>query len=128
MIRPLALAAALACLATPLAAQDPITRTEISRSDLEGDPAREVVISDLVIAPGAYVPKHVHPGSERMVVIEGGPVTLPNGAKADFPAGMAQHFERGMVHAGITNSGDTPIRLITVHVVDKGVPMTVAAE
>jgi len=42
--------------------------------------------------------------------------------------GMVQHFERGIVHAGITNSGDAPIRLITVHVVDKGVPITVVAE
>ena len=72
MIRPLALAAALACLATPLAAQTPITRTELGRTGLEAVPGMEVVIADLTIAPGAYVPKHAHHGSERRVGIEGG--------------------------------------------------------
>ena len=128
MIRPLALAAALACLAAPLAAQDPITRAELSRTDLEAAPGMEVIIADLTIAPGAYVPKHTHHGSERLVVIEGGPVTLPDGAVAEFAPGMVQHFGRGVVHAGITNSGDTPIRLITVHIVDKGQPLNVPAE
>jgi hypothetical protein len=61
-------------------------------------------------------------------VIEGGPVTLPTGATAEFAPGMVQHFERGVVHAGITNSGDTPIRLITVHIVDKSQPLNVPAE
>jgi quercetin dioxygenase-like cupin family protein len=128
MSLPLTLAAALACLAAPLAAQDPVTRAELSRTDLEGDPAREVIIADLSIAPGAYVPKHTRPGSERLVVIEGDLVTLPNGASAEFAPGMIQHFERGMVHAGITNSGDTPIRLITVHIVEKGQPQNVPVE
>ena len=88
----------------------------------------EVIIADLTIAPGAYVPKHTRHGSERLVVLEGGPVTLPNGATAEFAPGMVQHFERGVVHAGITNSGDAPIRLITVHIVDKGQPLNVPAE
>ena len=61
-------------------------------------------------------------------MLEGGPVTLPDGASAEFAPGMVQHFERGVVHAGITNSGDTPIRLITVHIVDKGKPLNVPAE
>jgi quercetin dioxygenase-like cupin family protein len=88
----------------------------------------EVIIADLSIAPGAYVPKHAHHGSERLVVIEGGPVTLADGVAADFAPGMTRHFERGIVHAGITNSGDAPIRLITVHIVDKGQPLNVPAE
>jgi hypothetical protein len=61
-------------------------------------------------------------------VLEGGPVTLPDGASAEFAPGMVQHFERGVVHAGVTNSGDAPIRLITVHIVDKGKPLNVSAE
>ena len=128
MIRPIALAAALACLATPLAAQTPITRTELGRTGLETAPGMEVVIADLTIAPGAHVPKHTRHGSQRRVGIEGGPVALPDGATAEFVPGRIEHFERGVVHAGITNSGDAPIGLITVHIVDKGQPLNLPAE
>ena len=43
-----------------LAAQDPITRAELSRTDLEGAPGMEAVIADLTIAPRAPASRNTH--------------------------------------------------------------------
>jgi hypothetical protein len=43
------------------------------------------------------------------------------------PAGQAGVNVRDVPHAGYKVVGDKPLKLLTVHIVDKGKPMTVPA-
>jgi hypothetical protein len=42
-----------------------------------------------------------------------------------IPTGAANINARDVPHAGFKVAGDTPIKFLTVHIVDKGKPMTV---
>src|SRR6187399_2942308 len=52
---------------------------EVLRSTLAGTPGVEVIISDVVIPPGAQVPRHYHPGEEFLYVIEGSAIHIEQG-------------------------------------------------
>lgn len=122
------LIAALA-VAGPLAAEDArLSRTVLQEKPLTGADEMVVVVSKLVIEPGGRVPLHSHPGDEHAVVIRGGQVLLPDGKEVPFADGMALFFEAGSVHGGVTNAGDTPIELVTTHVVLANEPFQSLAE
>ena len=108
---------------TPVLAQDGVTRTEIKRSDLTGTEGTEVIMATIEARPGAKMPRHIHHGDEFLYVIEGGTVQPPGKDPITFKSGQAIHFPRGVAHGGFTVIGDTPIRALTVHVVDKGKPL-----
>ena len=99
-------------------------RTELKRGDLTGT-NMEVVVTVFELPPGASVPLHTHPGEEAVYVIEGANVIGPDGKEVTLATGAAIINVRDVPHAGIKIVGDTPIKLLTVHVVDKGKPMTV---
>ena len=124
----LALAAALLCLgAAPLLAEG-LERTEIRRVPAPGSTSHEVVVSRLEIAPGGMIPRHTHPGDEHMVILEGGPMLAGNGKTIPFAAGDTAHFPQGLVHGGLTNTGETALVALTTHIVEIGKPLTVPAE
>jgi quercetin dioxygenase-like cupin family protein len=101
-----------------------IKGTELKRGDLTGT-NMEIVVGIYEIPPGASIPLHTHPGEEAYYVIEGGKITLPDGKEVTVPDGAADINVRDVPHAGIKVVGDKPIKLLTVHIVDKGKPMMV---
>ena len=53
------------------AQQEPIKRTVLLKSDLEGIEGKEGVLFLAELAPGAVGGKHYHPGTELFYVLEG---------------------------------------------------------
>jgi quercetin dioxygenase-like cupin family protein len=110
-------------LALPASAQNAVGRQEISRVDLTGAPGMEVVTSIGEYPKGEWLVKHLHHGIESAYVIQGGWVQAPGKEPMELKTGTALLNLRDAVHAGFVVVSDTPIKLFTVHVVDKGKPL-----
>jgi quercetin dioxygenase-like cupin family protein len=94
-------------------------RTVLKRSDLTGT-NMEIIVSVLEVPPGVAIAKHTHPGEEAVYVLEGATLQFPDGSEVSRPAGEAGVNVRDIPHAGYKVVGDRPLRLLTVHIVDKG--------
>jgi quercetin dioxygenase-like cupin family protein len=101
-------------------------RTELKRADLTGTD-KEIIIAILEVPPGSSIAKHTHPGEEAVYVLEGATLQMPDGKEITRPAGQAGVNVRDVPHAGYKVIGDKTLKLLTVHIVDKGKPMTVPA-
>jgi quercetin dioxygenase-like cupin family protein len=101
-------------------------RTELKRADLNGT-NMEIIIAVLEVPPGSSVDRHTHPGEEAVYVLEGATLQMPDGNQIARPAGQAGVNVRDVPHAGYKVVGDKTLKLLTVHIVDKGKPMTVPA-
>ena len=113
-------------LATGIVAQtynDSPQRVEQKRVDLSGAPGMEVVTSLSEYKPGDGIDLHHHHGIEALYVIQGGTIQLPGKDPMPFPGGVAGMNLRDVKHGGIKVTGDTSIKLFTVHIVDKGKPL-----
>jgi quercetin dioxygenase-like cupin family protein len=121
MIASLALGASLQALAQD--ANDSPQRREQKRADLAGAPGMEVISSVAEYKPGESVPLHLHHGIESGYVLQGAMIQPPSGAPVMLATGATLMNQRGVVHAGFKVLGDTPLRLFTVHIVDKGKPL-----
>jgi len=106
-----------------LHAQGGTNRVELRKADLTGTGGTEVIMATLEIEPGGMVPRHFHHGDEFLYVLEGGAFQAPGQDPASFPAGATLHFPREAPHGGFTVIGDTALKVLTVHVVDKGKPL-----
>ncbi len=102
-------------------------RTVLKRSDLTGT-NMEIIVAVLEVPPGVNIAKHSHPGEEAVYVLEGATLQFPDGREMSRPAGEAGVNVRDIPHAGYKVVGDKPLKLLTVHIVDKGKPMTVPAQ
>ncbi len=109
--------------AAPIWAQDLAGRKELRRTDLEGAPGMEVVLSLVELKPGDEMPSHFHHGVETGYVLEGGLVEMPGKPASAMEPGTPILNERGVAHGGFRVVGDKTIKLLTVHVVDKGKPL-----
>jgi len=110
---------ALICTAQ---AQDPADRKELKRSDLTGT-NMEVVISISETKPGEALARHIHHGEEAFYVLEGATAELPDGKQISLATGAAAINVREVAHGGFKIVGDKTLKLLTVHVVDKGKPL-----
>ena len=110
-------------MAAPGAAQDSAARKELRRADLSGAPGMEVVLSISEYKPGDSINLHFHHGVEAGYVLEGGRVQVPGKDATDLPTGNPIMNLRDVNHGGWKNVGTTTIKLVTVHVVDKGKPL-----
>lgn len=110
-------------VAMPALAQDGMTRTILNRADLAGAPGMEVISSILEVQPGATVPRHFHNGIETGNVLEGALIQLPGKAPQMMGAGTPIWNPQGVMHGGFKVVGDKPLKLHTVHVVDKNKPL-----
>ncbi len=97
-------------------------RKELTRADLTGTPM-EIITSISELKPGDTLPRHIHHGEEAAYVLEGGTIELPDGKQVPFPAGKAIINARDVPHAGFKIVGDQTVKLLTVHIVDKGKPL-----
>jgi len=103
-------------------AQDSPFRKELKRADLTGT-NMEVVTSISEYKPGDTSTLHFHHGEETFYVLEGGTIELPDGKQVPFPAGVANITVRNAPHGAFKVVGDKTIKLLTVHIVDKGKPL-----
>jgi quercetin dioxygenase-like cupin family protein len=116
-------AAATAIALTGLAhAQDSKNRVELKRGNLTGT-NMEIIISTAEYPPGEFLPRHIHHGEEALYVLQGGTVETPDGKQIQLVTGSAGINARDIPHAGFKVVGDKPLKLITVHIVDKGAPL-----
>jgi quercetin dioxygenase-like cupin family protein len=115
-------AALLACATAPLHAAE-AQRTELRREDLSGAPGMEVVLSISELKPGDTLSEHFHHGIEAGYVLEGGMVESPGRAPFAMVTGNAVMNLRDVTHAGFKVVGDKTIKLLLVHIVDKGKPL-----
>jgi quercetin dioxygenase-like cupin family protein len=110
-------------IALPALAQDGQTRTILDRADLAGAPGMEVISSILEVQPGATVARHFHNGIETGRVLEGGLIQYPGKEPHMLPSGAPIWNLAGVFHGGFKIVGDKPVKLYTVHVVDKSKPL-----
>jgi len=113
-------------LVTGLVAQtstDSPNRTEQKRTDLSGSPGMEVIASIVEFKPGESGELHFHHGVEAAYIIQGSLVQPPGKDPAMLATGATILNLRDVRHGGFKIVGDTPLKLFTVHVVDKGKPL-----
>lgn len=113
-------------LATGLVAQtfsDSPQRVELKRADLSGAPGMEVIASTAEYKAGESIDRHLHHGVEVAYVLQGATVQAPGKDPSAIPTGATLLNLRDVQHAGFKVVGDTPLKLFTVHVVDKGQPL-----
>jgi quercetin dioxygenase-like cupin family protein len=106
-----------------LYAQQEIKRNVLQHTDLTGVPGTEVYMTLIEAPPGSSFAPHVHHGDEFTYVLDGA-ILLDVAGKptATVKAGDTIHVERETVHGGKV-AGDTPLKLLAVHIVDKGKPL-----
>ena len=113
-------------LAAGLVAQtnsDSPQRVELKRSDLSGAPGMEVIASVAEYKTGEVIDLHLHHGIEAGYVLQGSMVQSPGKDPAPLPTGASLLNLRDVKHGGFKVVGDTPLKLFTVHIVDKGKPL-----
>ena len=113
-------------LATGLTAQtltDSPQRVEQKRTDLTGAPEMEVIASIVEIKPGESSNLHVHHGVEAFHVLQGSLVQAPGQEPSMLPTGLTSMNLRDVKHGAFKVVGDKPLKLLTVHIVDKGKPL-----
>jgi quercetin dioxygenase-like cupin family protein len=98
-------------------------RQELKRADLTTSPDMEVITSISEIKKGEIIPRHYHHGIETGYVLQGTMVQLPGQAPTMMQTGGAIMNLRDVPHAGFTVVGDKPLKLLTVHIVDKSKPL-----
>jgi len=110
-------------VALSASAQEGMTRTILNRADLAGAPGMEVISSVLEVQPGATVPRHFHNGIESGYTLEGALIQLPGKEPQMLATGSAVWNLPGALHGGFKNVGSKPLKLYTVHVVEKNKPL-----
>ena len=113
-------------LATGLTAQtltDSPQRKEQKRTDLSGASNMEVIASIVEIKPGESSNLHVHHGVEAFHVLQGASIQAPGQAPSVLPTGLTSMNLRDVKHGAFTVVGETPLKLLTVHIVDKDKPL-----
>ena len=124
---PLLALAALVTAAVPALAQD-ATRKELRRVDLSGAPGMEVILSVTELKPGDDLPEHIHHGVEAGYVLEGGTFAASGKPTLNLETGSPIMNLRDVPHGGYKVAGTRTIKLLTVHIVDKGKPLYDAAK
>jgi quercetin dioxygenase-like cupin family protein len=97
-------------------------RTELAKGDLTGT-NMEVVVGTIEAAPGTSAILHTHAGEEAVYVLNGATAVTPDGKPIVFEAGTAKINVRDVPHGAFTVTGDKTLKLLTVHIVDKGKPL-----
>lgn len=106
------------------AQNDPIRRTTLLQTELEGVPGKEVDVFIVEIAPGASTGKHSHPGSEIAYILEGTAGVEAEGN--NFPIaqrrGSVSYLRPNEVHNVSNPSRTETLKAIVFAVNDKGKP------
>jgi quercetin dioxygenase-like cupin family protein len=98
-------------------------RTELQRHDLTGT-NMEVIVATVEAPPGAVLPWHFHYGEEAVYVLQGAMVETVDGKQQMSETGSAYINVREVPHGGYKVIGNMPLKVLTIHIVDKGKQMT----
>jgi quercetin dioxygenase-like cupin family protein len=111
------------------AQQEPVKRTVLIRSDLEGIEGKEAVVFLAELAPGAVGAKHYHPGTEFFYVLEGTFAHEPIGKPShNMKAGEVHFNPYKSVHTVRNPSTTEPTKVLGFLIADKGQPLSVPVE
>ena len=77
--------------------------------------------------PGDTLARHTHHGEESLYVL-GATLQLPDGTERPSPTGAAVINVRNIPHAGFKVAGDKVLKMLTVHILDKGKPFSEPAQ
>ena len=109
-----------------LSAQEPIKRTELMKTDLEGIEGKETKVAVVVWAPGAVAGKHYHPEYEFAYVLEGSLIVEPEGqAPVTYGPGQVIYNSLNRVHAAKNASTTEPMKMVQFIISKKGQPALV---
>jgi quercetin dioxygenase-like cupin family protein len=109
--------------------QEPIRRTVLVRTDLEGIEGKEAVLFLAELAPAAVGGKHLHPGTELFYVVEGTFTHEPQGGSAvTLRAGEAAHNPFRSVHTVRNPSPEASAKVLGCLITEKGQPLSVAVQ
>jgi quercetin dioxygenase-like cupin family protein len=108
-----------------LNAQDqPVKRTVLQKTDLEGVEGMEVVLFQAEIAPGAESGKHFHPGPEYFYILEGSMIVEPEGhERVTLTKGQTGHNPAKHVHNVKNASTNEPAKALGFLIAEKGQPL-----
>jgi quercetin dioxygenase-like cupin family protein len=115
-------AVAFASLAVAQSDLNPKNRQELKREDVPGT-NMEIFISVVEAQPGELLARHIHHGEEAYYVLQGATVETLDGKQTKVPTGAAGVNHRDVPHSGVKVVGDTALKLLTFHTVDKGLPL-----
>jgi len=105
------------------AQQDPIKRTSLFKTEVEGLQGKEVNLILVELAPGAESGKHTHPGDEIGYVISGSAnLELAGKKPTSLKSGSVLHLTPKQVH-NVKNSGKTPFKALVLGIYTKGEPV-----
>lgn len=105
--------------------QPEVTRTVLRRADVPGS-NYEVIYLLVKIAAHSVVAKHTHPGMVFGYLISGNYTILINKSPHLIQPGQTWEVPRGVVHE--EHTGVTGAEILAVFTVEKGIPLTSAAE
>lgn len=120
---PLAASLCLLTLGATAISYDMPNRHELKRADLSGAPGMEVITSISEYRAGEVIPRHSHHGLETGYVLQGSTIQLPGQNPTRLETGSPIMNLRDVPHAGFKVVGPEPLKLLTVHVVDKDKPL-----
>jgi quercetin dioxygenase-like cupin family protein len=101
-------------------APQPPKLTPLADEPVSGNPNLHAVVALADWPIGATTPRHIHPGDEYAIVLEGSIEVAREGeAPKVYKAGQAYHNARDVVHIA-KNAGDVPAKSSIVLVIDKG--------
>src|SRR5262245_54030135 len=118
-----------AALTVSNAQDQPITRTELLRTDVAGVAGKEVVIYIADVKPGGAGGKHTHYGDEFVYILEGALIVDPVGRQpTTLKVGDVGHLTLDVVHAARNGSASESAKVLVILVVDKGKPLAEAVK
>ena len=117
--------AVLACAGAAIAQQGGIKRTPLQKAEF---PDGFVSVSAVAEIPaGAAAGRHSHPGIELGYIVEGEADLILDGMPAQhLKAGESYQIPVGAIHDAKV-SGDKPLKVLTVYIVDKTKPLATPA-
>ena len=112
------------------AQNEPVKRTTLLQTDLEGVPGKEVDVFIVEIAPGASTGRHSHPGSEIAYILEGTAGVEAEGNNFPIPQrrGSVSYLRPNEVHNVSNPSRTEPLKAIVFAVNDKDKPKIAPAK
>ena len=83
----------------------------------------EMIVSVAEYQPGDILSRHIHHGEEGYYVLQGAALETLDGKQVTLATGAAGINHRDVPHCGLKVVGNTPLKLLNVHIVDKGFPL-----
>lgn len=116
--------AAIAFVSLAVAQGDlnPKSRQELKRENIAGT-NMEVIMSVVEVQPGEMISRHIHHGEEAFYVLQGATLQTPDGKQVTLATGATAINHRDVPHGGLKVVGNTSLKYLAVHVVDKGAPL-----